>query len=173
MLSHARLPVGGKVALFPCRRLYSFKSGRFDPYNAMTATFDDAKGGEGSLSGWSVSIKENIAMEGVPTTCCSKMLESTSQITDTDYRSPFDATVVRQLRRHGARITSRNNCDEFAMGGLNKHSIFGPVANPAPYQNVCKPNFDTYPPRAPGGSSGGAAAAVRANLCRVYVLCTH
>ena len=88
---------------------------------------------------------------------------------NSDYVSPFDATVGRRLRGHGARITSRNNCDEFAMGGLNKHSLFGPVANPAPYENVNEPDFAKYPPRAPGGSSGGAAAAVRANLCRVYV----
>lgn len=88
-----------------------------------------------------------------------------------DYISPFDATVVTALTKAGAHITSRNNCDEFAMGGLNKHSIFGPVANPAVYEDVHEPDMTAQPPRSPGGSSGGAAAAVRANLCRVYVRC--
>ncbi|CCU99024.1 unnamed protein product [Malassezia sympodialis ATCC 42132] len=150
MLGYARFFVGRKTIPPQSRGLSSFSSGRYDPYNALTARWDDVPGGEGKLGGWSVSVKENIAMEGIPTTCSSKMLE-----------------MVRRLRGHGARITSRNNCDEFAMGGLNKHSLFGPVANPAPYENVNEPDFAKYPPRAPGGSSGGAAAAVRANLCRV------
>ncbi|WFD36744.1 hypothetical protein MCUN1_003631 [Malassezia cuniculi] len=90
-------------------------------------------------------------MAGVPTTCASRML--------LEYKSPFDAAVVSSLRDAGAYINARTNCDEFAMGGLNVHSVFGPVRNPAA----------TDAPRSAGGSSGGAAASVASNLCKIAI----
>lgn len=143
------------------RRSSTFTRGKYDPFNALTSVFTPKRSGNGALNDWSVSIKENIAMRGAQTTCASKMLE--------EYKSPFDATVVRLLCENGACITSRNNCDEFAMGGLNIYSSFGPVANPAPYTDMSNPDFDEIVPHSPGGSSGGAAAAVRAGLCRVAI----
>lgn len=153
----------------PTKRAYTFAHGPYDPYNALTNVFEKpasstqaARESEsGPLAGWPVSIKENISMKGVRTTCASRMLA--------DYEAPYDATVVQRLRHAGAYIASRNNCDEFAMGALNKHSFHGPVANPVPYQDKQHPDFLRVSPRAPGGSSGGAAAAVSAGLCRVYV----
>ena len=132
------------------RVVRGFHSGPHDPYNALTQVFERPPLRAGPLHDWSVSIKENIAMQGVRTTCASRMLA--------EYRAPFDATVVERLRDAGAWISSRNNCDEFAMGALNTHSMYGPVANPA---------YPLHAPRAPGGSSGGAAAAVAAGLCRL------
>lgn len=139
----------------------AFHGGPYDPYNALTNVFPQEAASSGPLDGWSVSIKENISMKGARTTCASRMLA--------EYVAPYDATLVQRLRGAGAYISSRNNCDEFAMGALNKHSFHGPVANPAPYEDKKRPDFSTIPPRAPGGSSGGAAAAVSAGLSRVYV----
>ncbi|WFC95769.1 hypothetical protein MBRA1_002423 [Malassezia brasiliensis] len=113
------------------------------------------------MAGWNVSVKENIAMADVPLTCSSRML--------LEYRSPFDATVVEKLHAAGAQIMARTNCDEFAMGTLNAHSVHGPVANPAVYSDVSAPDLDGVALRAPGGSSGGAAASVAGGLCRVAI----
>lgn len=124
--------------------------GALDTYNALTATYAGGGGGaSGALAGWPVSIKENICMAGSAATCASRML--------LDFVPPFDAHVVALLRGAGAHIAARTNCDEFAMGGLNTHSVFGAVANPAAAG------------RSAGGSSGGAAAAVAAGLCRVSI----
>ena len=98
------------------RVVRGFHSGPHDPYNALTQVFERPPLRAGPLHDWSVSIKENIAMQGVRTTCASRMLA--------EYRAPFDATVVERLRDAGAWISSRNNCDEFAMGALNTHSMY-------------------------------------------------
>ncbi|KAI0035298.1 amidase signature enzyme [Vararia minispora EC-137] len=95
-----------------------------------------------------IGDKDNICTKDMPTTCSSAMLA--------DYWSPFDATVVDLLRQSGAGIIGKANCDEFGMGSLNVHSIYGPVVNPA---------FPTDDIRSAGGSSGGSAAAVAAGLC--------
>ncbi len=97
------------------------------------------------LLGIPMGIKDNLVMDGVRTTCASKMLEN--------YVAPYTATCVSRLEKAGAVTLGKLNLDEFAMGGSNENSAFGPVRHP------------THPDRVPGGSSGGSAASVKADLC--------
>jgi len=104
-----------------------------------------AAGGElGPLAGIPIGIKDVLTVTGAPATAGSKILGG--------YHPPYDATVVRKLEAAGAVILGKINCDEFAMGSSNENSAYGPVRNPVDIERV------------PGGSSGGSAAAVAANL---------
>jgi len=96
------------------------------------------------LAGIPVGIKDVLVMRGAAATAGSKILKG--------YHPPYDATVVTKLDAAGAVLLGKINCDEFAMGSSNENSAYGPVRNPVD------------PERVPGGSSGGSAAAVAANL---------
>ena len=97
-----------------------------------------------ALAGIPVGIKDVLVVKGAPATAGSKILEG--------YRPPYDATAVTKLEAAGAVLLGKLNCDEFAMGGSNENSAYGPVRNPVDTERV------------PGGSSGGSAAAVAANM---------
>lgn len=98
----------------------------------------------GPLDGVPIAHKDIFVTQGLPTTAASKMLKG--------YQSPFDATVVAQLKAAGVVNVGKLNCDEFAMGGANENSAYGVARNP----------WDTS--RIPGGSSGASAVAVSARL---------
>jgi len=103
-----------------------------------------ARGERGPLLGVPLAHKDIFVTRGWRSTAGSRMLEH--------YVSPFDAAVVERLAVAGAVCLGKTNCDEFAMGGSNEHSHFGPVRNPWDRAAI------------PGGSSGGSAAAVAAAL---------
>lgn len=105
------------------------------------------RGTAGRLAGAIIGLKDNIVYKDHISSAASKILEG--------FTSVYSATVVERLLAEDAIIIGRLNCDEFAMGSANENSAYGPVKNPLD------------PSKVPGGSSGGSAAAVAANLCQV------
>jgi len=129
--------------------IYADKIRKEDKFNAFLGTIDYKENGNGAniLHGVPIAVKDNILIKGTKCTAGSKILEN--------YISSYDATVIKKLRDHGAMFLGKTNMDEFAMGSSNESSAFGPVKNPHDITKV------------PGGSSGGSAAAVSADLAPV------
>ena len=109
-----------------------------------------AQGDARPLEGIPIAVKDMFCTQGVRTTACSHILDN--------FVPTYESTVTSQLWRDGAVMLGKTNNDEFAMGSSNESSYFGPVQSPWRRRGA-------NTPLVPGGSSGGSAAAVAANLC--------
>ncbi|WP_455371467.1 Asp-tRNA(Asn)/Glu-tRNA(Gln) amidotransferase subunit GatA [Petrachloros mirabilis] len=150
----------GEVTATEIVRAYSLRIGQVEgkvkAYLTLTkdAAIAQAAALDQKLKGWRktkpmtgmpLAIKDNLCTEGVPTTCSSRMLQH--------FVPPYDATAIAKLREQEYILLGKTNLDEFAMGSSTENSAFGPSRNPWNLHCV------------PGGSSGGAAAAVAADEC--------
>lgn len=154
-----RMLESGEITSYELTKAYIDRIKKIDPIIQAYVTVCDEealeqakiidekrKNGEklGSLAGIPIGIKDNMCIKGIKTTCSSKMLEN--------FVAPYTATVIEKLENEGAIILGKLNMDEFAMGASTERSAFFPTKNPWNTNKV------------PGGSSGGSAAAVSADL---------
>lgn len=123
--------------------VYNFYLKRIKEYNSKLNCFVSVNEDTDNF-GIPVAVKDNINVKGMKTTCASKILKG--------YYSPYDATVVKKLRKHNFAILGKTNLDEFAMGSSTEFSVFGPTKNPWDIERMT------------GGSSGGSAAAVASGM---------
>jgi aspartyl-tRNA(Asn)/glutamyl-tRNA(Gln) amidotransferase subunit A len=140
------------AAMERARVLNAFVLETPDLARAMAQASDQriASGAAGPLEGIPVAVKDMFCTKGVRTTACSHILDN--------FIPAYESTVTAQLWRDGAVMLGKTNNDEFAMGSSNETSFFGPVTSPWRRQG-------SNTPLVPGGSSGGSAAAVAANIC--------
>ncbi|HUZ30901.1 MAG TPA: Asp-tRNA(Asn)/Glu-tRNA(Gln) amidotransferase subunit GatA [Xanthobacteraceae bacterium] len=140
------------AAIEKARALNAFVLETADRARDMARAADDrlAKGQAGPLEGLPLGIKDLFCTAGIRTTACSHILEN--------FVPAYESTVTANLWRDGAVLLGKLNNDEFAMGSSNETSFFGPVVSP-----WRRAGANTK--LVPGGSSGGSAAAVAANLC--------
>ena len=140
------------AAIEKARALNAFVLETADRARDMARAADDrlAKGQAGRLEGLPLGIKDLFCTKDIRTTACSHILEN--------FVPDYESTVTANLWRDGAVLLGKLNNDEFAMGSSNETSFFGPVVSP-----WRRAGANTK--LVPGGSSGGSAAAVAANLC--------
>jgi aspartyl-tRNA(Asn)/glutamyl-tRNA(Gln) amidotransferase subunit A len=140
------------AAIAQARALNAFVQETPDRARAMAQKADArlAKGQGGPLEGLPLGIKDTFCTEGVRTSACSRILQN--------FVPAYESTVTANLWRDGAVLVGKLNNDEFAMGSSNETSCFGPVVSPWRRRGADAKLV-------PGGSSGGAAAAVAAGLC--------
>jgi len=151
-ISASELTAAFTSAIAAARPLNAFITETFDRAAEMAAHSDRriASGDAGALEGIPLAIKDLFCTKNVRTTAGSRILEN--------FVPPYESTVTRNLWNAGAVMLGKTNMDEFAMGSSNENSWFKPVANPWRPRNS---NLSVVP----GGSSGGSAAAVAAQLC--------
>ena len=151
-LSSAELTAAHLSAIEKARSLNAFVLETPEIATEMAKASDAriAKGEGGPLEGIPLAIKDLFCTKGVRTTACSHILDN--------FVPTYESTVTSQLWRDGAVMLGKTNNDEFAMGSSNETSYFGPVQSPWRRKG-------SNSPLVPGGSSGGSAAAVAAQLC--------
>jgi aspartyl-tRNA(Asn)/glutamyl-tRNA(Gln) amidotransferase subunit A len=150
--SAAELADAHLAAMERARALNAYVLETPDQAHAMARAADDrlARGDARPLEGIPIGVKDMFCTAGVRATACSHILGN--------FVPTYESTVTAQLWRDGAVLLGKTNNDEFAMGSSNESSYFGPVQSPWRRRGA-------NTPLVPGGSSGGSAAAVAANLC--------